>query len=40
MARVLADKLGQLWRQTVIVENKPGIAGTVTPPTTLRTVIH
>lgn len=29
MARVLADKLGQLWRQTVIVENKPGIAGTV-----------
>jgi tripartite-type tricarboxylate transporter receptor subunit TctC len=26
---VLADKLGKLWKQTVIVENKPGIAGTI-----------
>jgi tripartite-type tricarboxylate transporter receptor subunit TctC len=29
LARVLADKLGALWGQTVIVENKPGIPGTV-----------
>ena len=29
MARGLADKLGSLWKQTVIVENKPGVAGTV-----------
>jgi len=29
LARVLADKLGALWKQTVIVENKPGIPGTV-----------
>lgn len=29
LARVLADKLGSLWKQTVIVENKPGIPGTV-----------
>jgi tripartite-type tricarboxylate transporter receptor subunit TctC len=29
LARVLADKLGKLWKQTVIVENKPGIAGTI-----------
>lgn len=28
LARVLADKLTVLWRQTVIVENRPGIAGT------------
>jgi tripartite-type tricarboxylate transporter receptor subunit TctC len=27
-ARVLADKLSQLWKQQVIVENRPGIAGT------------
>jgi tripartite-type tricarboxylate transporter receptor subunit TctC len=27
-ARVIADKLGELWRQQVIVENRPGIAGT------------
>jgi len=29
LARVLADKLGTVWKQTVIVENKPGIPGTV-----------
>jgi tripartite-type tricarboxylate transporter receptor subunit TctC len=29
LARILADKLGALWKQTVIVENKPGIAGTI-----------
>jgi tripartite-type tricarboxylate transporter receptor subunit TctC len=28
LARVLADKLGTLWKQTVIVENKPGLPGT------------
>jgi len=29
MARVLSDKLGALWKQTVIVENRPGITGTI-----------
>jgi tripartite-type tricarboxylate transporter receptor subunit TctC len=29
LARVLAEKLGTLWKQTVIVENKPGISGTI-----------
>jgi tripartite-type tricarboxylate transporter receptor subunit TctC len=28
LARVLADKLGTLWKQAVIVENKPGLPGT------------
>jgi tripartite-type tricarboxylate transporter receptor subunit TctC len=28
LARVLADKLGEIWKQQVIVENRPGIAGT------------
>ena len=28
LARVLADKLATNWRQTVIVENRPGIPGT------------
>ena len=28
LARVLADKLTEIWRQQVIVENRPGIAGT------------
>jgi tripartite-type tricarboxylate transporter receptor subunit TctC len=28
LARVLADKLGEVWKQQVIVENRPGIAGT------------
>jgi tripartite-type tricarboxylate transporter receptor subunit TctC len=27
-ARVIADKLSQMWKQQVIVENRPGIAGT------------
>lgn len=29
LARILADKLGGIWKQTVIVENKPGITGTI-----------
>src|SRR5664279_837458 len=29
LARILAEKLGVFWKQTVIVENKPGIPGTV-----------
>jgi tripartite-type tricarboxylate transporter receptor subunit TctC len=29
LARVVADKLAEMWHQTVIVENRPGIAGTV-----------
>lgn len=29
LARVLGDKLGALWKQTVIVENRPGIPGTI-----------
>jgi tripartite-type tricarboxylate transporter receptor subunit TctC len=28
LARILADKLGELWKQPVIVENRPGIPGT------------
>src|SRR5689334_12180244 len=27
-ARVIADKLSELWKQQVIVENRPGVAGT------------
>jgi tripartite-type tricarboxylate transporter receptor subunit TctC len=29
LARVVADKLSEMWHQPVIVENKPGVAGTV-----------
>lgn len=29
LGRVLAEKLGTLWKQTAIVENRPGIAGTI-----------
>lgn len=29
LARSLADKLSIMWKQTVLVENKPGIAGTI-----------
>ena len=29
LARYLADKLGTLWKQTVIVENRPGLPGTI-----------
>jgi tripartite-type tricarboxylate transporter receptor subunit TctC len=29
LGRALAEKLGTLWGQTVIVENKPGISGTI-----------
>jgi tripartite-type tricarboxylate transporter receptor subunit TctC len=29
MARVLADKLSATWKQSVVVENKPGLPGTV-----------
>jgi tripartite-type tricarboxylate transporter receptor subunit TctC len=28
LARTLADKLGPVWKQTVIVENRPGLPGT------------
>jgi tripartite-type tricarboxylate transporter receptor subunit TctC len=28
LARVLADKLGPIWKQNVIVENRPGLPGT------------
>jgi tripartite-type tricarboxylate transporter receptor subunit TctC len=28
LARTLADKLGPMWKQNVIVENRPGLAGT------------
>jgi tripartite-type tricarboxylate transporter receptor subunit TctC len=28
LARVLSDKLGPIWKQTIIVENRPGLAGT------------
>ena len=28
MARVLADKLSTTWKQSVVVENKPGLPGT------------
>ena len=28
LARVLADKLGAMWKQTIVVENKPGLPGT------------
>src|SRR3982074_816891 len=27
LARILADKLGELWKQQVIVENRPGLPG-------------
>src|SRR5262245_19031580 len=27
-ARIIADKLTELWRQPVIVENRPGVPGT------------
>ena len=28
LARVLSDELTKLWKQSVVVENRPGIAGT------------
>src|SRR5262245_66135765 len=27
-ARIIADKLADIWKQQVIVENRPGVAGT------------
>jgi tripartite-type tricarboxylate transporter receptor subunit TctC len=33
LARILADKLGTLWKQQVIVENRPGLPGTATVAT-------
>src|SRR5258705_10464416 len=27
-ARIIADKLGELWKQQAIVDNRPGVAGT------------
>ena len=30
LARILADKLSELWKQQVIVENRPGLPGTTT----------
>src|SRR5688500_7360310 len=27
-ARLIADKLSEMWKQQVIVENRPGVAGT------------
>src|SRR5262249_53719294 len=32
LARILADKLGDMWKQQVIVENKPCIPGTASAP--------
>lgn len=29
MARVLGEKLGQIWKQTVIIDNRPGAGGTL-----------
>ncbi len=29
LARILSDKLSAMWHQPVVVENKPGIAGTI-----------
>ncbi len=29
MARILGDKLGQLWKQAIVVESKPGAAGAI-----------
>src|SRR5262245_42360501 len=28
LARIISDKLGQTWKQTVVVENRPGLPGT------------
>jgi len=40
LARILADKLAELWKQQVIVENRPGLPGTTgvakSPPDATR----
>ncbi len=36
IARVLAQKLGEIWRQTVVVENKPGANGAIGINTVVR----
>ena len=39
-ARLIAEKLAEMWKQQVIVENRPGLAGTISvaksPPTRSR----
>ncbi len=32
LARILADKLSDTWKQQVIVENRPGLPGTTASP--------
>ena len=39
-ARILADKLSQMWKQQVIVENRPGIAGTASVAKSPRRRLH
>ena len=29
IGRIMADKIGQIWNQTIIVENKPGAGGNI-----------
>jgi tripartite-type tricarboxylate transporter receptor subunit TctC len=36
LARILADKLSVLWKQQVIVENRPGLPGTATVATSAK----
>ena len=35
-ARMLGDKLTQMWKQPVIIENKPGASGQIAVETVLR----
>jgi tripartite-type tricarboxylate transporter receptor subunit TctC len=36
LARILADKLGTMWKQQVIVENRPGLPGTASVATSAK----